>query len=202
MFPPHGGQDRAAVQQFDDRMVLVVADGAGGMGGGAQAAQYACDRAMQLAQLATAEACIWVDRLRAIDTELSVAEHGGQCTLVVAEVWNGQVVGASVGDSEAWLIGHGDTLVLTEQQERKPLLGSGSARTRGFGPFWMRGWRLLIASDGLFRFAARDKIAQRVRSTVFPQLPSLLTDLARLPNGELQDDVAIVVCEANADGTG
>jgi len=59
--------------------------------------------------------------------------------------------------------------------------------------------RLLIATDGLFRFAAPDKIVQQVRSTALPRLPSLLTDLARLPNGELQDDVAIVVCEVDVD---
>lgn len=195
--PPHGGQDRLAVQQFDDRIVLVVADGAGGMGGGAQAARYSCDRAVQLAQPAAGNARIWADRLRIIDQELSASEHGGQTTLVVVEICNGQVAGASVGDSEAWLVGHDDALELTERQQRKPLLGSSSARPCAFGPVGLEGRRLLVATDGLFRFAAPDKVVQQVRSTALPRLPSLLTDLARLPDGELQDDVAIVVCEVD-----
>jgi len=198
MLPPHGGQDRLAVERFDDRIVLVVADGAGGMRGGAEAAQFVCARAMHLARASPGDARIWADRLQGIDQELSISDHGGQTTLVVVELCNGQVAGASVGDSEAWFVGHDEPLELTERQQRKPLLGSSSARTCAFGPVELKGRRLLIATDGLFRFAAPDKIVQQVRSTALPRLPSLLSDLARLPNGELQDDVAIVVCEETA----
>lgn len=199
MFPPHGGQDRLAVEQFDDRIVLVVADGAGGMRGGAEAAQLMCDRAMHFAHAAPGDAKVWVERLHAIDQELSRSHHGGQTTVAVAEVWNGRVCGASIGDSEAWLIDlHDDVFDLTAQQQRKPLLGSGLARPCGFGPVALNRRRLLLASDGLFRFASRDKLVHIARWTVTPRAPSLLSDLARLPNGELQDDVAIVVCDEDA----
>jgi TPR repeat protein len=58
--------------------------------------------------------------------------------------------------------------------------------------------RLLLASDGLFRYASRDKLVHIARWTVTPRAPSLLSDLARLPNCELQDDVAVVVCDEDA----
>jgi hypothetical protein len=53
------------------------------------------------------------------------AGHGGMSTAVVAEIVDGQVVGASVGDSCAWLVSLGEVSDLTERQVRKPLLGSG-----------------------------------------------------------------------------
>ena len=196
LLPPRGGQDRLAIQQFDDRIVLVVADGAGGMRGGAEAAQFACDRVMQLAAASAGTARGWTERLHTIDQELSGSDHGGQTTLVVAEIWNGQVCGASVGDSEAWLLGdHGAMRDLTEHQQRKPLLGSGAARPCAFGPMDMAGHRLLMGTDGLFRYAAKDRVLDVAAGTVIPRVPSLVTDLARLPNGEFQDDVAVIVCE-------
>lgn len=202
MFPPDGGQDRLAVQQFDDRIVLVIADGAGGIGGGAEAAQFACDRAMQLAHASPGNTRDWGDRLLAIDQALSKSENGGQTTLVVAEVWNGKVVGASVGDSEAWLVGNQhESVHLTEHQQRKPLVGSGLASPCPFGPVELSGRRLLIGSDGLFRFARLDQLLGVAQVSVTPRAPSLLSDLARLPNGELPDDVSVIVCEEDADRT-
>ena len=200
MFPPHGGQDRLAIQQFDDRIVLVVADGAGGTRGGAEAAQFACDRVMQFATVSAGSSRDWTERLHAIDRELSKSDLGGQTTLVVAEVWNGAVSGAAVGDSQAWLVSpRGEMLDLTEDQQRKPLLGAGTARPCPFGPIEMRGGRLLLATDGLFRYAAQDKVLDVAAARVIPRAPSLLIDLARLPNGELQDDVAVVICEEGVD---
>ena len=198
--PPHGGQDRLAVEQFDDRIVLVVADGAGGMGGGAEAAQFICDRAMQCAKASPGNADAWEERLVAFDRELSVSAHGGHSAAVVAEVRNGRVSGASVGDSQAWLIDHEDNVLdLTTHRQRKPLLGSGAARPRAFGPVDMNRRRLLVATDGLFRYAPMDHFACMARVTPAPRAPSTLSDMARLPNGELQDDLAIVVCDEDAD---
>ena len=200
MFPPHGGQDRLAIQQFDDRIVLVVADGAGGTRGGAEAAQFACDRVMQFAAASAGSARDWTERLHAIDHELSKSDLGGQTTVVVAEIWNGRVSGASVGDSQAWLVSpRGEMLDLTEDQQRKPLLGAGTAGPCPFGPIEMHGARLLLATDGLFQYAAQNKVVNVTAARVIPRAPSLLIDLARLPNGELQDDVAVVICEEGVD---
>jgi len=77
---------------------------------------------------------------------------GGQCTAVVVEISEGRVFGASVGDSGAWMLPGKAIVDLTENQNRKPLLGSDEASPMGFGPIEISG-RLLIASDGLFKYA-------------------------------------------------
>ena len=145
IYPPHGGHDHVVIRQFDDRLVMALADGAGGMGGAAQAARFACERAVEMAAHAPADARAWADRLAVIDTELAGSVHGGQTTLVVAEVWREMVRGASVGDSRAWLLSLSDEPVeLTEEQARKPLLGSGHAKPCGFGALGLEKRRLLL----------------------------------------------------------
>jgi serine/threonine protein phosphatase PrpC len=64
----------------------------------------------------------------------------------------------------------------------------------------VNGRRLLIASDGLFRFASSEKLLHVARRSVLSRAPESLVDLVRLRNGELQDGVAIIVCEEVAEG--
>lgn len=83
---------------------------------------------------------------------------------------------------------------VTAQQRRKPLLGSGDAAPTPFGPFTFNG-RILVASDGLLKYAPRE----RIRGTAFePELEraaDALVAAARLPGGGLQDDVALVLLD-------
>ncbi len=60
----------------------------------------------------------------------------GEAAAVVALVTKGMIVGASVGDSEAWLLARGGVVRLTSNQRRKPLLGSGAGagRVRAHAP--------------------------------------------------------------------
>jgi hypothetical protein len=67
------------------------------------------------------------------------------------------VLGASVGDSEAWLVGEATIARLTNGQVHKPLLGSGRAIPVGFGPVPLAG-RLIVASDGLFKYCTEQRI--------------------------------------------
>jgi serine/threonine protein phosphatase PrpC len=90
----------------------------------------------------------------------ALAQSGGQCTAVVVEISEGRVFGASVGDSGAWMLTGKTTIDLTENQHRKPLLGSDEALPMGFGPIELSG-RLLIATDGLFKYATESDIAKR-----------------------------------------
>lgn len=60
-----------------------------------------------------------------------VAASGGQTTAVIGVATPGRIVGASVGDSGAILF-RGPPVDLAAEQARKPLLGSGHARARGF----------------------------------------------------------------------
>jgi serine/threonine protein phosphatase PrpC len=106
----------------------------------------------------------------------------------------GRVHGASVGDSGAWLLTGKAIVDLTENQHRKPLLGSDEALPTAFGPVEMSG-RLLIATDGLFKYAMASDIAKwAIGLPVNDAIDKLIAGL-RLRSGALQDDVAIILIE-------
>jgi len=129
------GEDRLLVERRGPRTLAVVADGAGGIGGGKIAAELTCSMARDFFQTDTVRTPdYWVRCLLDIDCALAGSAAGGQSTAVVAEIANGQVAGASVGDSGAWILGGREIHDLTETQHRKPLLGSGDAFPVGFGP--------------------------------------------------------------------
>lgn len=117
----------------------------------------------------------------------------GQSTAVVLSVSGSGISGASVGDSAAWLIAGADVLDLTEGQRRKPLVGGGCL------PFRVKhmaysGNTLLVASDGLFRYAKPADVARIANGPDLSAAARALVDLVRLPSGTLQDDVAVVLC--------
>ena len=151
------GEDRVHVEHSGSQTLAVVADGAGGTGGGAAAAAMACSIAAQRLRIqGTGTAEDWARCLYEVTRRWF---RPVACTRVV-EISEGRIVGASVGDSGAWMLTGKTILDLTENQHRKPLLGSDEASPVGFGPFELSG-RLLIASDGLFKYATQSDIAQR-----------------------------------------
>jgi hypothetical protein len=77
-------------------------------------------------------------------------------------------------------------------QHRKPLLGSG-ARVVAIRCGPLGGRTLLMASDGLLRYARPADIARAARIPDLDVAATELVDLVRLPSGDLQDDVAIVL---------
>jgi PPM family protein phosphatase len=190
------GEDRLLVEHYGARTLAIVADGAGGMGGGAAAAAMACSIAAQ--RLRTAGTGTAEDWARCLyEADQAVVRTGGQCTAVVVEISAGRVVGASVGDSGAWLLTGKAIVDLTENQHRKPLLGSDEALPMGFGPIELSG-RLLIATDGLFKYATESDIAQRATALSVNDAVDKLIAGVRLLSGALQDDVAIILVEASS----
>ena len=179
-------EDRAEVFLRPGHAVLVIADGAGGTGSGARAAE---------AVVAEAQALFNGERASAA-MALAHADHGlqgfgGQATGVIVEWRDGQLDGASVGDSVAWLV-TGDTCIdLTGAQMRKPLLGDGALPV-AFGPVPAHG-RLLLATDGLVDHAPLDAVLDTVRHHRPGEAAERLVELPRLPNGEWPDDVAVVL---------
>jgi serine/threonine protein phosphatase PrpC len=188
-------QDRLAAITVPDATVIVVADGAGGVAGGAEAAElvleFLSDRAAALASSAEpADLAIAL-----ADLDLALLEHtrAGWATAVVV-VANAQAVwGASAGDSQAWLIRGDTTLDLTSARHPKPLLGSGEAVPVGFGPLPFLG-RLLVATDGLFDYVDPKRIIELAGSDPLQQTAEKLIEAARLPSGGLWNDVAVIVC--------
>jgi serine/threonine protein phosphatase PrpC len=151
------GEDRLAVVRMPDRTVFVVADGAGGSVAGAAAAEAVCDAAV--AECSRGVPPSWVDWLAELDRRM---HHAGRAAAVVAEVRDdGRVVGASVGDCEAWLFTEGLVTDLTGEQIRKPLLGEGKALPVGFVAN-AGGCVLVVATDGLWKYAGRLHVAHAI----------------------------------------
>jgi serine/threonine protein phosphatase PrpC len=128
---------------------------------------------------------------------MGIPERGlrsGQCTAVVVEISGDRVFGASVGDSGAWMLNGKAVIDLTENQHRKPLLGSDEAMPMGFGPIEFSG-RLLIATDGLLKYATESDIGQRAMGVSVNEAVERLIAGVRLRNGALQDDVGIILIE-------
>src|SRR5262245_1548157 len=100
-------EDRLAVRRTPLGGVIVVADGAGGVGGGAAAAQSVCDLLIARPDEASRSPDDWVTALRDADRKMTTSAEGGLTTVVVLEVSGTVAFGASVGDSGAWMIGSG-----------------------------------------------------------------------------------------------
>lgn len=186
--PQKHTEDRLLVREAGDRILMVVADGAGGRSGGAEAA----DRTIQILRGCdlSEDPVFWVMRLSEIDRSLA---QSGETTAVVAVITPQLIVGASVGDSGAWLVQRDKVALLTANQKRKPLVGSGAAIPTLFCCEGTGG-TLLLATDGLLKYTSQDKICGVLRSQALERAPKALIDLVRLKSGTLQDDVAIAIC--------
>ena len=185
------GEDRAAAFTIPNGHLLVLADGAGGTSGGAAAADAVLARA-SVSSPTSAPDCAHV--LEIVDRALAEL---GQTTAILLVISAGRVFGASVGDSAAWLLDGSRALDLTENQDRKPLLGSGRAKPAPFGPYDLRG-RVLLGSDGLFKYVNVDRIRDIATNLPLASVPDTLVAAARLPSGGLQDDIAIIVAGQQA----
>lgn len=200
-------EDRGAVVPRADGVVLVVADGVGGRPGGGRAA----DEAVRLVAAAVpavgrpADPEAWRDVLFDADRVLSKDPAAGETTCVVVAVTAGGVAGAAVGDSEAWLVdragigpagarGARGITMLTPQHRRKPYLGVGQSFPMGFRAAGMGKGTLLVASDGLFKYADAEWVCAAARGEDLAAAAEALAELPRNSGGSFYDDVVVAVC--------
>src|SRR5690349_16461747 len=105
-------QDRGAVIESSAGLVLVVADGAGGLSGGSAAADMAVEWVRQRASgLGDVNAC--VSLLETMDQAVYENKVAGETTGALAVVTAAAVFGASVGDSGVWAIDKSGFINLT-----------------------------------------------------------------------------------------
>jgi serine/threonine protein phosphatase PrpC len=181
-------EDRVQVIEFDEGVVIAVADGAGGTGAGGQAAETVIREIAASASLEH-DAASWCDVLRQTDYRVGAGESTG----VVVACSAREIVGASVGDSKAWLLENDDLNDLTRSQVRKPLLGSGEAQPVGFEHPSAQGL-LLVCTDGFCNYVRRERLLKEILWIDFAVLARKLVEMVRLPSGGLWDDVGIVAC--------
>ena len=187
-------QDRVMAFPAAGATFVLLADGAGGLSGGAEAAQLFVGRLAEAA-LRCSHPHESLSAFDQIDLAIAAQPICGETTGILAVVTPTTIRGESVGDSEAWLISRDEVQKLTAGQRRKPLLGSGEAVPIDF-EYPRREGVLLIASDGLFRYTTEDLIAKVVREeTVDESTLERLLSLVRLRSGTYQDDVAIALID-------
>jgi PPM family protein phosphatase len=190
-------EDRAEVMETGEGLVVVLADGAGGSPGGAEAAEAVVRAVLtemtSLSRLRDPRA--WSRLLAEIDQALLDDPDAGETTAVVASISAAGIAGASVGDSGAWLIAPNGYDDLTENQRLKPFLGTGAAIPVPFTAGRLEG-TLLVASDGLFKYADESRICETAREEEIELAAKHLVDLVRLRSGALPDDVSVVLCRS------
>jgi PPM family protein phosphatase len=188
--PAAADQDRVAHKVTPDAEIVVLADGAGGIGGGREAAERVVSHGF--GDMAGPEDC--AAELSRLDQLVRDDAACGETTAVVVVACSGRVFGASVGDSGAWMLTTGAIFDLTQNQRRKPLLGSGSCEPVTFATSFFYD-RVLVASDGLLKYAPRDRIHAAAFEPRIDRAADALVAAARLPNGALQDDLALVLLD-------
>jgi PPM family protein phosphatase len=186
------GEDRIAVTAFAGGRAILVADGAGGVTGGARATDLLCG-ALSTEVSGPHD---WAQWLRSRDRAMAAEAACGLAAAVVLSVADdGALHGASVGDCEAWVFSSGaEAFELTGTQRHKPMLGSGDAQPVAFSG-WLRSGTLVIGTDGLWRYTkAVSWIAQAAASRSLDEALATMIDCVRLRSGTLQDDVGVAVC--------
>jgi serine/threonine protein phosphatase PrpC len=186
------GDDLVRVWPTDTGLIVLVADGAGGTGRGREAAEHVAsvvETALQRARLDTPGTC--ATALREADRSLHRRGRAAETTAVLVVVDGDDLWGAAVGDSGAWLVREDGWTDLTEDQQRKPLLGSGDAVVVPFSARLVG--TLLVATDGLLSYAAPSLLVRLARSPDPQAAATCLVNAVRLPTGALQDDVGLAL---------
>ena len=189
-------QDRADFFSIGSNLILIIADGAGGMSGGAEAAEFTVEALKKKINVNSLTSQGIANVLLSIDEEMARIGAYGETTCVVAAVSESGVIGASVGDSGAWLISEAGADNLTAHQQLKPFLGSGRATPVGFSRNQFQG-TLLVASDGLLKYASIERIAAVAITLDLDQASRDLIELVRYPSGALPDDTSVVLARAS-----
>ena len=179
-------------------LLIAVADGQGGQSFGGPAARLACQVCVDLASRTSSERLAsptgWVEIVRAVDRAVAADRTAGLTTLVGLSVHGNQVAGASQGDSAAVILGPGQPMrILTEQQRKDPPVGSGSATATAFSSVMTAPWRLLVMTDGVWKYAGWERVHFSAASPDVTETIDTLRAAARPRFGRFQDDFTLVV---------
>lgn len=178
--------------------VCVLSDGQGGQAGGAEAAQKAVAVSIEQAlsypasRLLNEKVCASI--LMAADDAIDDSDEAGYCTLVALVATESHVFGVSCGDSAALLFHASQTIELTVNQRKNPPVGSRSAKPVVFTKRLRPPWKLLVMSDGVWKYAGMDTVARLLEGESSADLFTALRGAA-LRNGRLWDDFTVSLLE-------
>ncbi len=187
-------RDRAENFWCGSSLVLVVADGAGGISGGAEAAQFLVEGVKKRIGATSIDTDGLIELLTSLDREMADIGAFGETTGVVAVLSGNGIFGASVGDSGAFVFSKTGLENLTANQTRKPFFGSGRAIPIPFTRESLSG-TLLVATDGLLKYTSLEKIAATILAADFDSAANKLVELVRYQSGALPDDISILLAQ-------
>ena len=205
LFPAHllveqsknGGHDRALLCQYKDSLIIAVADGSGGQGGGGEAA----DKVIAGVKKAVANGikpgdyAAWCSLLVDIDREIEEDKEAGETTAIVLALSRRYIAGAACGDSRALLFSRTGLIDITKKQNRRPMLGSGGSLPVPINERSLVG-TLVVATDGLFDYMSAKALEKCVSSPMnIDERAKSLVESLRLKSGDLPDDVALALID-------
>jgi len=185
------GEDRVKIKLFgSDNISAVLADGAGGVTDGGNAADLVVNT-LSLEHIT--DFGVLFDSILEVDHLLKFDGNCGLSTVACVYTNGLEFIGASVGDSDVLLYRDGELENMASVKELKPLLGDGEAFPTVFAGSLDRAI-LLLVSDGLTKYiSVSDVLEICMRFDNAEMIRNELLDSIELPNGQLQDDVSVVV---------
>lgn len=187
--------DRAEIYDFGEVKLFLLADGAGGFGGGREAADLFVEKMDKYLEDTEhfLEPRYWEAALRDIDQAMLLDNAAGETTGIVIAVKDKLICGASTGNSQAWLFNpSGRKYAEITCNQQKYRLGNGRAVPSGFGPLPFGG-TLVTASDGLFNYIKMEEISKIVQNQDLEYITQKLISHVRLPTAKLHDDISVIV---------
>jgi serine/threonine protein phosphatase PrpC len=184
--------DVVSVRADNDRLSVLLADGATGVGLGWMASGVLRDRfAGEYPDFSPQPL---VRFLFGVDHAIhSVCRGDADTTGIVMLIEDDMLHGASAGDSEAWLFSFGGCQALTARQHRKPRLGNGGHPVP-FSQTVKPGDVLVVASDGLWNAVSPgDTAIAGIERDEADTIVARLLSMARSSvDGQFHDDISIV----------
>jgi serine/threonine protein phosphatase PrpC len=185
------GADNLSIFYGEERVLICLADGAGGTSGAKEAStmimQWFEENQKLLENSITIESL--EEQVNLLDKMMYKTKSVGESTFVMVLITDTQIMGVSVGDSKCWMFGKDFDHELSLMQYRKPLLGSGEAQAIGFCMEMMGS--IVIGSDGLFDYTSIEKIKYEIQDK--NTTAKNLAMLAKEATGGLQDDISVVL---------
>jgi serine/threonine protein phosphatase PrpC len=197
-------KDAMAATRYSDEpttLVCALSDGQGGQPGGALAARITVDSCLKNALARPLDELLnpftWQSIGGVVDRDVAQEPDAGYATFIGLAVSASFVAGASCGDSATVLL-LGDKFVrLTEGQHKNPPIGSGAAPLTSFSARLDGSWKVIMMSDGVWKYAGWEAIIERCRAENGQELISGLREVAASRTlGKLSDDFSIVLIES------
>lgn len=138
----------------------------------------------------------WGKLLQLVDETVSADPIAGFTTFVGLCVSRDRIVGVLSGDSAALLVTDNRAVELTAGQRKNPPVGSGTATATTFDVTPIVPSRLLLMTDGVWKYVGWERAIDTARKQSGPEVISTLQHAARLPgSGRFQDDFTLVLVE-------